>query len=173
MSTHTTTPSTLAPSPTTHLSQLLRGALVTQLISVVARLGIADLLKATARSSADLAATVGADPHALYRVLRALASLGIFAETDPGWFTLTPLAEPLQRDVPGSLWGSALVYGAGWFWQPCGELLHSVRTGKTAFEYVHHQALFAYLGQSDEAAAIFNTHQTNMTNLDVPAILSA
>jgi len=54
------------------------------LISVAATLGIADLLQAGARSSTDLAAIVGADPQALYRVLRALASLGIFAETEPG-----------------------------------------------------------------------------------------
>jgi hypothetical protein len=51
--------------------------------------------------------------------------------------------------------------------------LHSVRTGQPAFEYVHNQALFAYLDQSGEAAANFNTHQTNMTRLDVPAILAA
>jgi predicted O-methyltransferase YrrM len=155
------------------LSQLLRGSLVTQLIAVAATLGIADLLQAGERSSADLAAHVGADPEALYRVLRALASLGIFAETEPGSFTLTPLAEPLQSDVPGSLRGSAMVYGQRWFWQPCGELLHSVRTGQSAFEYVHNQPLFAYLAQDDAAAASFNTHQTNMTRLDVGAMLDA
>ncbi len=173
MSAHTTRPSTPPPSPTALLSQLLRGSLVTQLICVIATLGIADLLKASARSSTDLAATVGADPQALYRVLRALASLGIFAETEPGWFTMTPLAEPLQSDVPGSLRGSAMVYGARWFWQPCGELLYSVQTGQPAFDHVHHQALFAYLDQSAEAAASFNAHQTNMTSLDVEAILTA
>jgi hypothetical protein len=147
--------------------------LVTQLIYVAATLRIADLLKTEARSSTDLAALVGADPQALYRVLRALASLGIFAETEPGWFTLTPLAAPLQSDVPGSLRGSAMVYGDRWFWQPCGELLHSVRTGQTAFDYVHNQPLFAYLDQADDVAASFNTHQTNMTRLDVTAILTA
>jgi len=66
-----------------------------------------------------------------------------------------------------------MVYGECWFWQPCGELLHSVRTGQSAFEYVHNQALFAYLDQDGAAAASFNTHQTNMTCLDVGAILNA
>jgi predicted O-methyltransferase YrrM len=173
MSTPSMPPSAPPPSPTTTLSQLLRGSLVTQLIYVAATLGIADLLKTGARSTTELATMVGAAPQALYRVLRALASLGIFAETEPGWFTLTPLAEPLQSDVPGSLRGSAMVYGDRWFWQPCGELLHSVRTGQVAFEYVHNQALFAYLDQAGDAAASFNTHQTNMTRLDVAAILTA
>jgi tRNA A58 N-methylase Trm61 len=66
-----------------------------------------------------------------------------------------------------------MVYGDRWFWQPCGELLHSVRTGQSAFDYVHNQSLFAYLDQADDAAASFNTHQTNMTRLDVTAILTA
>jgi hypothetical protein len=61
------------------LSQLLRGSLVTQLVHVAARLGVADLLRAGPKSSPELAAAVNVNPQALYRVLRALASLGIFA----------------------------------------------------------------------------------------------
>jgi hypothetical protein len=71
--------------PGVALSQLLRGSLVTQLIHVAAALGIADLLSAGPKSSRDLAIAVNANPEALYRVLRALASLGIFTETDPGY----------------------------------------------------------------------------------------
>ena len=112
------------------LSQLLRGSLVTQLIHVAAKFGAADLLRAGPKSSDELAAAVSVDPQALYRVLRALASLGIFVETEAGSFALTPLAEPLRSDVPGSLRGSAVLYGEPWWWQACGELLHSVRALK-------------------------------------------
>jgi len=155
------------------LSQLLRGSLVTQLIHVAAALGVADLLSGGPRSSRDLAVAVNVNPEALYRVLRALASLGVFTETDPGIFSMTPLAEPLRSDVPGSLRGSAMLYGASWWWRACGELLHSVRTGEPAFDHVHGQALFSYLDSAQDAAAIFNKHQSNMTQQDAVAVVAA
>jgi len=155
------------------LSQLLRGSLVTQLLHVAATLGLADLLRVGPKSSHELAAAIRADPEALYRVLRALSGLGIFAETMPGTFGLTPLAEPLRSDVPGSLLGSAVLYGTPWWWQACGELLHSVKTGQPAFDHVHGQALFAYLDSASEAAAVFNDHQTSMTQQDASAVVAA
>jgi hypothetical protein len=155
------------------LSQLLRGSLVTQLLHVAAALGIADHLSTGPRSSRELATAVHANPEALYRVLRALASLGIFMETDAGIFALTPLAEPLRSDVPGSLRGSAILYGASWWWRACGELLHSVRTGQPAFDHVHGQALFRYLDSANDAAAVFNDHQSNMTRQDAAAVVAA
>lgn len=159
--------------PGAALSQLLRGSLVTQLIHVAAALGVADHLSAGPKSSQDLAKAVNANPEALYRVLRALASLGIFVETDPGTFSMTPLAEPLQSDVPGSLRASAILYGASWWWRACGELLHSVRTGQPAFDHVHAEALFSYLDSAKDAAAIFNDHQSNMTQQDAAAVVAA
>jgi hypothetical protein len=161
------------PPPAAQLAQLLRGSLITQLIYVAARLGIADLLRDGPRHSDELAQTAAADPRTLYRILRALAGLGIFAEQQPHVFELTPLAEPLRSDVSGSLHGSALVYGDRWWWQACGELLHSVTSGQTAFEQVHGQTLFDYLGQSVDAAALFNRHQSNMTRQDAAAVVEA
>jgi hypothetical protein len=140
---------------------------------VAAKLGVADLLRAGPKSSPELAAAVNVNPQALYRVLRALASLGIFAETDPGSFALTPLAEPLRSDVPGSLLASAVLYGEGWWWQACGELLHSIRTGQPAFDHVHGKPLFGYLNSASDAAAVFNDHQTNMTRQDAAAVVAA
>ena len=159
--------------PGATLSQLLRGSLVTQLIHVAAALGVADLLSAGPKSNRDLATALNANPEALYRVLRALASLGIFTETDPGIFSMTLLAEPLRSDVPGSLRGSAILYGASWWWRACGDLLYSVRTGQPAFDHVHGQALFSYLESAPDAAAIFNDHQSNMTQQDAAAVVSA
>ena len=155
------------------LSQLLRGSLVTQLIHVAATLGVADMMSDGPRSSHDLAASLRVNREALYRVLRALASIGIFEETDPGWFALTAQAEPLRTDVPGSLRASAILYGEPWFWRACGDLLHSVRTGQPAFDHVHGEPLFTYLDHTADAAAIFNDHQTNMTRQDAAAVVSA
>lgn len=84
------------PSPVMLLRELMSGMRVTQLIYVAAKLGIADLLKDGSKSVDELASTVGAHPRALYRVLRALASMGIFAEVGDRKFELTALAEPLQ-----------------------------------------------------------------------------
>src|SRR5262245_11419002 len=163
----------LQPPPAAGLSQLLRGSLVTQLIHVAASLGVADLLCDSPKSSHELATVLRVHPEALYRVLRALASIGIFEETDPRRFALTALAEPLRSDVPGSLRASAILYGERWWWLACGDLLHSVRTGQPAFDHVHGKPLFDYLGHSTDAAAIFNDHQTNMTRQDATAVVSA
>ena len=162
-----------AVPPGAMLSQLLRGSLVTQLIHVAAKLGVADLLRARPKSSDELAGALGVDPQALYRVLRALAGLGIFVETQAGSFALTPLAEPLRSDLPGSLRGSAVLYGEPWWWQACGELLLSVRTGQAAFDRVHGRPLFDYLDSVADAAAVFNEHQTSMTRQDADAIAAA
>ena len=161
------------PPPTAGLSQLLRGSLVTQLIHVVATLGVADLLCDGPKSSRELASALRVDPQALYRVLRALASIGIFQETDLGWFALTAQAQPLRTDVPGSLRASAILYGERWWWQACGELLHSVRTGQPAFDHVHGASLFSYLHHTADAAATFNDHQTAMTRQDATAVVGA
>jgi ubiquinone/menaquinone biosynthesis C-methylase UbiE len=166
-------PKTPPTPPAAALSQLLRGSLVTQLIHVAATLGVADFMRDGPKSSHELAASLGVDQGALYRVLRALASMGVFEETDPGCFALTTQAQPLRTDVPGSLRASAMLYGEPWWWQACGDLLHSVRTGQPAFAHVHGESLFAYLDHTADAAAIFNDHQTNMTRQDAAAVVSA
>ena len=146
---------------------------MTQLIHVAATLGVADLLCDGPKNSRELAASLMVDSEALYRALRALASIGIFEETDPGWFALTTQAQPLRTDVPGSLRASAMLYGESWWWRACGDLLHSVRTGQPAFDHVHDESLFAYLRHTADAAAIFNAHQTNMTRQDAAAVVNA
>jgi len=166
-------PRTPSTPPAAGLSQLLRGSLVTQLIHVAATLGVADLMRDCPRSSQQLATSLRVDPGALYRVLRALASIGIFEETDRGCFALTTQGQLLRTDVPGSLRASAMLYGDPWWWQACGDLLHSVRTGQTAFDHVHGESFFAYLDHAADAAAIFNDHQTNMTRQDAAAVVSA
>src|SRR6476469_5185760 len=90
------------------LFNLINGYHVTQMIHVAAKLGIADLLKSGPQDASALAGATGADAYSLYRLLRALAGLGIFAEDTQGRFELTPLAELLQKDVPGSQYGPAL-----------------------------------------------------------------
>jgi len=96
------------------LLQIIHSYRVAQLVNVAAKLGLADLLKDGPKSSDDLAQLVGAHPRALYRVLHTLASFGIFAENNDGKFELTPLAQPLQTDVPGSMRSLVLHWCSDW-----------------------------------------------------------
>ena len=113
------------------MMQMLSGKWVMRAISVAAELGIADLLREGERSTAELAAAAGAHEPSLYRLLRALASVGVFEETESRRFKLTALAECLRSDVPGSLRAIARWNSLPICWDAWRELSYSVRTGKT------------------------------------------
>ena len=87
-----------APNPAQQLAQMATGNWLSQAIYVAAKLGLADLLAAGPRGVDELATASGAHPPALHRLLRALASVGIFAEEGERRFRLTPLAEPLRAE---------------------------------------------------------------------------
>src|SRR3954453_12542700 len=110
------------------LTQLIDGYRITQMIYVAARLDLADLLAAGPQSSAELAAQTGTHAPALYRLLRALSSFGVFREEAPDRFALTALAEPLRSAVPGSVRGLVLYAGDPQSWLPWGELVQTVTT---------------------------------------------
>src|SRR4051794_4524406 len=87
-------------SPSEQLNCLISGGWIAQSIRVVADLGIADLIANGQTSSSALAESTGSHPRALYRVLRTVASIGIFSEDEPGQFTLTPMGDLLRSDSP-------------------------------------------------------------------------
>ncbi len=158
-------------SPETRLSRMLSYNL-TQMIYVVVKLGIPDVLANGPKSVDELASMVNVHSRSLYRLLRALASQGVFIEDRPGHFGLTPLSELLRSVVPGSFYPFALSYGEPWWWKAWGSLLHSVQTGETAFNYVHGMSVFEYLKQNPEAARIFNANMTAMTEIEAQAVVS-
>jgi SAM-dependent methyltransferase len=155
------------------LRQFIMGFRLTQLIYVAAKLRLADHLQAQPQRPDRLAETVGADPHALYRLLRALASVGIFAEQSDGTFAVTARARLLQTDAPGSLRSMALLYGEGWLWQAYGRMLSSVQTGRPAFQQVHGESLFDYLHHHPPAATVFHNAMTGFSAHEAAAILNA
>ncbi len=161
------------PSAAAALRRLIVGYRLSQAFSVVAKLGIADLLKDGAKSVDDLARTTGAHPPSLHRVLRLLASEGVFAETDPGRFELTPLAEPLRGDARESLRARAIFDGEECNWRAWGSLLHSVATGEPAFDHVHGAGLFSYLSRHPAAAAHFDALMTEQTTPWARAVVEA
>jgi hypothetical protein len=120
-----------------------------------------------------VANAVRAHPDALYRVLRALASVGIFTENQDGHFELTPLAEPLQTEVPGSVRAWAVRMGEEWTWRPWGELLYSVRTGETAFPHVFGMEVFEYGSRNPEAGKIQYESRTASMMHEAAAVVAA
>lgn len=159
--------------PVAHLMQIMIGSLPCQASYVAAKLGIADFLKDGPRTVAQLAQETKTHERSLYRLLRSLASVGIFAETDSQTFTLTPPAELLLTDHPGSLRGIAIFMGEEWHWAVCGEMLYSVQTGKAAWEKVHGLEVFPYLQQNPRESEIFNRAMTSLSGSTLPAIVEA
>ncbi len=151
--------------------RLATGHWITQALYVAAKLGIADILAEGPRSPANLAQAAGADAVSLYRLLRALASEGVFAEDSSGRFELTPLAECLRTGVPGSVRAWILVMGEPVGYDPCGKLLHSVKTGETAFERTFDAPFFDYLGQHPELGRLFDESMTSFSVPEVGAIV--
>ena len=149
---------TVRTAPTRLVYGWLAGAWVTQSMAVVARLDIAGRLKAGPKSCDELAAECGAHSASLYRVMRALASLGLFSEDGQGRFTTTRLGRTLERDAPDSIHAMALMVGSEWHWQAWGKLLHTVQTGEPAFTRVYGTEAYEYLAQHPAEGAVFDTH---------------
>jgi hypothetical protein len=138
---------------------MVTGGVITQLVYVAAKLGIADLLRDGPKSCDDLARSAEVHGPSLYRALRALSSLGIFTEVKVGHFGLTPMAAWLQRDIAGSFRAMPIIRGE-WMYRAFADLLYSVRTGQPAFDQIYGMGLFQYLAQQPEAAEIFNQAMT-------------
>ena len=170
MSTDSATPQ--AP-PDAALIQLVLGKCISMAISVVAKLRIADRLADGPRTLADLAAETNTHAPSLYRVLRALAAAGVFAERPDGRFALTPMGEYLRTGVKGSLRGVADYFGSDWSWRAWGQLLESVRTGHAAFDVVFGEPAFDYLGKHPDESAVFNEGMTGFTSNIAPAVAEA
>jgi O-methyltransferase domain/Dimerisation domain len=160
------------PPPNVQLSSMLTGYWTSQAIYVAAKLGIADLLVAGPKTAEELAKAAGVQAAALYRLLRALASQGVFAEDDRRYFRSTPLSDCLRQDVPGSQKAIAIMMGEEHY-RACGELLHCVRTGETGFEKVFGTPIFEYLSKHPEQAAIFDAAMVSVHGRETSAILDA
>jgi hypothetical protein len=106
-------------------------------------------------------------------LLRALASLGVFVELEDRHFQLTPLAECLCTNAPGSLRGFAIMLGGQEHWRAWGEIFYSVRTGQPAFDHVFGMNQFQYFADNPEAGRLFNEAMTSRSAQENDAIISA
>jgi SAM-dependent methyltransferase len=152
--------------------QVFGGAWITQGIGVAAELGIADLLADGPRTIEALAGITGTDKGALYRLLRALAGIGIFAQDEEERFTLTALAELLRSDVPGSQRSFAIMM-AGEFDGAWGELLYSVRSGKPGFDNRFGKSFFQFMEEVPERHGIYDAAMTGIHGVETGPVLDA
>ena len=157
--------------PEAVLTQMITGSLGSQAVYVAAQLGIADLLADGPKNVDELAKAADADSPSLYRVLRALASFGVFQEHENRVFGLTATGELLRSDSPRSLRDLAIFMGEDWHWRVWGRTLYSVRTGKAAWGQVHGQEVFPYFANNPEAARIFDRAMTSLSNLAITAVV--
>jgi len=154
------------------LDQMISGYWISQAIYAAAKFGIADQLKDGPKTVEELAGATATNPDALHRLLRALASVGIFAERESRHFSLTPLAEPLRTDVAGSKRALALMMGDEQF-RAWAEIEYSIRTGKIAFDKVFGKPVFDYLGEHPDKARIFDAAMVGIHGREANAVLNA
>jgi hypothetical protein len=160
--TNASTTTTNSPPPQAVLSQMINGYWVTGTIHAVARLGVADKIAGAPRPVEQLARELSVNEDALYRLLRAAASVGIFAEGTGRAFGHTALSEALREGVPGSMRGLAVMTGLMHL-RAWPEIVHSVRTGETAFAKVFGRPVFEQLGMDAELGAAFDAAMAGYT----------
>jgi hypothetical protein len=159
------------PTRSMALISMIAGIWGTQLIYVVAKLGIPDLITAHGPLGAErLAELTGAHARSLYRVLRAATTLGILEENERRDFRLTPLGTLLRSDVEGSVRQLAVMFGEPWHWQSWGNLLHSVRTGEPAFEHTWGMGTYQYVTEHPEVAEVYDQAMTAITLQAAPGV---
>ena len=158
--------------PQAILGEMINGYWVTQTITAAARLGVADHLADGPKSVAALAERVGAHAGSLYRLLRACASIGIFSEDASHAFSQTTLSEALRSGVPGSMRGLAMMTGL-LHMRAWPEILHSVRTGETAFKKVFGSEIFEHLPRDPEAARAFDEAMAGYSASTAAAVAAA
>jgi len=116
---------------------LLTGAHVAGEVSCLAQLGVPDLVEAAPKSAEELARQIGADPQALYRLMRATASVGVLSEGPDGKFSQTPMSAILRSNATPSLRSFAMMGGRDWHVRGWSHLEYCVRTGKQALDQIY------------------------------------
>ncbi len=159
------------PTPRQQMLQMITSYWSATSIHVAAKLRLADHVKDAPQTADTLAMLTGTQPQALYRLLRALSSVGIFEEDADGRFGLTPMAECLL-DMHGSQRAVALMMGDEHY-RSWGELLYCVQTGKPGFDHVYGKPIFDWLSEHPEEAKIFDAAMTGFHGPETQAMIEA
>jgi hypothetical protein len=159
--------------PQLQMRNLLMGFVVSRALQVAAELGVADALANGPRDRDALAREVGAHADTMDRLMRTLASFGVFDRLPDGRFANTPRSEFLRSDSPGSMRALGCMYGDSALWQAWAGLEHSVRSGEPAFAHIHGSPLFEYLAGHPDSARRFDEGMVASSRLMNAAIVGA
>ena len=165
------TSASMEPNPSLQIMELISGGIAAQSISAAAELGLADLLATGPQTTKRLAMATDTDAEKLYRLLRYLASLGVFTLGANDAWGLTPLAEVLRSEVPGSMRAGARMLGRMSSVTP--HLLENVRTGQCAYTLAFGKPIFDDLSGKPEDAAIFDAAMNSFHGPETDAVLDA
>src|ERR1700740_3180869 len=154
---------TSRPRPYDVLFQMLVGKWISQALGTIVEIGVPDQLAKGARQCSDIAREAGVSEDGLYRLLRALASVGLFIESADRRFKLTGMGQLLRGDHPESLAGYARFVAHDSTWRPWGQLGYSVKTGMPAFDHLFNVPIFEHLSQNPELATVFDDAMTSIS----------
>lgn len=160
-------------SPGRQMYDHIMGDIRFHLIYAVTELGIADLVASGKHDVDELAKAAGVNADILCRVLRALASFGVFVETDDGQFDLTDQARLLRDHPEGTLRDFVLYFGSGWRRQTWDQLLETLRSGEPCFDLAFGEPFFEHLQKHPDRAAVYNGVQASNSALLTPQIAFA
>ena len=155
------------------LRDLVNGFRISQALHVAAVLGISDLLADGALDLESLARAADAEPESLRRLLRALAAVGVYVETDEGGYANSELSEALRTRAPGSVKGWATLIGETYFWNAWGNLLSSTRSGATAFTTLYGTDVWTYRAGDATRTAVFDAAMTELATRMAASIAAA
>lgn len=159
--------------PQAVVMQMAMGFIVSQALAVAARLRIADFLKDGAKTADELAALTATHSPSLYRLLRALASVGVLRKDGENRFSNTALGDCLRSDHPQSMRAALNMMGDPEHWNAHGNMTQSVRTGEIAFDYTFGMPVFPYFAQNPQAAKVFDESMTSFSAAVAEAVSSA
>jgi len=152
---------------------LINGYWVSKMVHVAAELGLADAIGDGARSAAELAPAVGADPERLHRMMRALTGVGVFSVDEHGRFANTELGATLRSDRPDSMRDFARMMPASYNWRGWDALELGIRAQKTPFDEVFSMGSFEYLQQHPADEAVFARSMASISGAENPAVAAA
>jgi hypothetical protein len=159
------------PDTVQHAMQMSLGFMVTAACRAALELNIAEQLAAGPKPVVELAHAGNVDEDALYRTLRALATVGIFTETAPRTFANTPASDVFKADHPSRVRDALVFMTNRMHFRAYGEFMHSVKTGKPAVEKAFGMPVFDYFPTDPESNREFNDAMTSMSAMVVPAVL--
>jgi hypothetical protein len=161
------------PRPSARLRRLVNGYRVSQAIHVAATLGLSDLLGDGPCTVAQLADATDCDPHGLTRLLRALATVGLYEECPDGRFASTELGDALRSTAAEPVDGYAKYIGSSHHWQAWTGLLHGIRTGENAYQFIHGKTVWEDRADDPYESEVFDAAMTANSRAFAAAVLAA